>query len=251
MNEQVIEKIKKLMRLAENNSSEFEAEKALLHARSLALENDLDISSLNIWDKVQTQEKIKREDIVMGKRKPIAMKFISWLIQNHFNCKIIYSGCRESAQKVVLIGKATDVEIAKYVIDFLNGEMLRRWQEYYRNNEVRLEERSSWFYGCYKGLDAKLSESANKFTTSYFDKVKQEKGDLAVTQAQESYGLMRVNDKERIAKEVTRHFPKLQHTKTRLTGKHSENSMNAGFETGKQININRAIGSGGKNNLNS
>ena len=246
--DEVVEKIKKLIRLTSSDVPA-ERESALLKARELCLKNELDISEIEAWGETKpAKESIDRTDLEMGNRMPISQKFISWLIQNHFNCKIIYCGRRYSGRRIVLIGKKSDVEIAAFINEFLNREFMIRWHEERNKNNFRTEERNSFFWGVYNGLDQKLKQTKSKFTESYVSNIRTDKGEDAANQVSQNYALMKISDEKRIDEEVKRHFPKLASRGSYLSsGIHSQNAMDRGCKVGRTINLNRPISSGSEN----
>lgn len=248
----IVDKIRKLLRAA-SSEHEGERENALLMAKRLCAKHELDISEIDAWSDTKTvKESIERADLNLGNRMPIAQRFISHIIQDHFGCRIIYCGGRYEGRRLVLIGKKSDVEIASFINEFLNREFLDQWHKAKNQNGFRTEDRNSYFLGVFKGLNEKLKQSAAKFTDSYIADIRANKGEEAAVKVQESFALMRIGDKERIEEKVSQEFPRLSHKRSYYSsGRHSENAMDKGYVAGKNINLHRPVTAGYNNEINS
>ena len=235
MNNTIIEKISKLLRLAEDNDSAGEREKALIHAQRLCAEHELSLAELDAekWNK-NVREEIKREDVELGKRQSVCQRFVNGILMQHFSVRLINSGSRYSGRSLVMIGKESDVEVAKYVQSFLNNEMMRLWQSYKRLNNAKTHERKSFLHGIYLGLGDKLKQAKSQFDTE----TKQQKSAEVVS----NLSLMRVSDKERVDSFVSKEFPRLHKASRRYTSSgHSANAQSAGYAYGKQISLHRGL----------
>lgn len=256
-----IARIKKLLRLSTSTNSN-EADIALAKAQALATEAgiDLAVAAVNL-DSIEVKEEFVKEQIDQGKRKNVCQKYVSWIIGNHFNVSIVYNGTRYSGQRINFIGRKSDVELAIYVNGFLNSEFMRRWHEFKNNNNLGCKERNSYLYGLYEGLSEKLSAAKKQAEDARFNNIAAMSGDkiLAtpvgyerdtsfdnpsfVNQVKEKYYLMIKTEVEERQEVVATYYPKLRtdNSNTNLTG--SINSRDAGRSHGRDININRPIGS--------
>ena len=119
----------------------------------------------------------------------------------------------------------------------LNSELMRLWHEYKSLNNSRTEERNSFLWGCWRGLNDKLKQSKEKFDKE----VEQQKG----AEVSHSLALMRISDKERVDTFVDKQFPSLRKGRSSyVRGVHSQNAQNAGYAKGQAISLRRGIGSG-------
>ena len=244
INQDIVERISKLLKLAENNPNAGEREKALLLAKRLAQQNELDLAQIDKekWENTNLRKEILREDIELGKRASVCQKYSSWILMHHFNVKLINTGSRRFGKELVMIGRKSDVEIGKYVQSFLNNEIMRLWHEYKRLNNVRTVERGSFMYGVYKGLDDKLKASKDKFEAEKINQIKEERGEQAATQTVNNLSLMRITDGERINSFVSKEFPSLRSVRSYARTTHVQSAMDAGYVKGKVISLRRGLG---------
>ena len=169
MNEQLIERLKKLLALSGNNSSQAEAEAAMQKAQALAIENGIDLALIGD-SQVENETEIIREEMEFGKRLPTVSNFVSTILISFFNVRIILSGGRNNGRRLIFIGKREDVQTAKYVYTWLSETMVRCWHNYYeRTVGATLDHKQSYLLGFYTGLEVKLEMNrqaveANKLT---------------------------------------------------------------------------------------
>lgn len=134
VNEQVIEKIKKCLALANNNPSEAEAQAAMLQAQKLMAKYNI---SVEITDEAEaisySQEKcVHRYDAAY--RKPLAS-----VIADNFRCRYFLQGSR-----IVFYGRATDAAIAKEVFEYA--------YEFAMKEGNKLENKAYAEYGSARGV---------------------------------------------------------------------------------------------------
>ncbi|MEK6883656.1 MAG: DUF2786 domain-containing protein, partial [Nanoarchaeota archaeon] len=209
---ELVSKIKKLLALGTSDNPH-EAELALLQAKKLAERYEIDILSLNPFDENKKErERYDRKDINVGQRRSVCQSFVSYILQNHFNVKIIYTGSRYNGRQIVIIGRESDLQIAQYIQDYLNNEMLRLWHKYQKDYNARCELRNSFLTGIYRGLDTKLKEKKDIFADERIEEIKQEKGAEFGQVIENKFTLMKINNEKQLADEVQRHFPKLKHS---------------------------------------
>lgn len=109
---EVMEKIKKLLRLAaDQRGNPHEAERALALAFELAEKHRVDVTSLDLDEEVA---KIVFEHIHIGQRLDTLRKGILGLLQTYFHVTVCVQGAR-----LLVIGKPEDILFATYVHDFL------------------------------------------------------------------------------------------------------------------------------------
>lgn len=237
----VAEKISKLLRLSQSNN-QHEAELALMHAKRIATENEIDIALIDIHSGVKKKnEPIIRNDISLGQRKSVAQRYISWLLNEHFNVKIIYSGNRQRGMTMALIGKSDKIQIALYVQSFLNQKFMELWRDYYAKTNCELKDRETYLFGLYKGLSQKLTDEQNKVESEKLANQSQE--------TQNQWGLMVISEKDRLDEAVGQFFPSLKKAAKFTLKNYSENTYVNGVIAGKSINIKPAISNGCANNL--
>lgn len=243
----VVEKIRKLLALASNlNDSKEQAEMAMKKAKELATAHEVDLACIQVFENKKSEEPIERGDISLGKRQSVCQKFISWLLQNHFNVRIIYTGGRYFGKQMVLVGKKSDIEIATYVNGFLNEEFMRLWQKYHRaTDDSQVKDRNSYFWGLYNGLSDKLKEGAEAAKKTAFDTMAQSRSVDDIEKVKNCMAMTIVTDKERIDDAVGKMFGRLRRGRTYTRGSHNGSARDAGYNAGKKINLNRGLGAGG------
>lgn len=233
----ILEKLKKLLTLS-RGASGAEAETALAMAMKLATKNAIDISSIELADAAPKKEAMVQDGVECGQRMSVAQRWISWILQDHFNVAVIYSGSRWAGRRIYLLGRKSDVEFAKYVQDFLREHMLRSWQYYQKSHNVSTRERNSYFSGFYRGLSTKLRDA----------KEAQEKESFAAVaapvraNAESKYALAIVSEKEERQQYVSQQFPVLRRAASSTTYKGwSAGANKAGFNAGQTTNIARPL----------
>lgn len=237
VSDSVLSKIKKLLALS-GSSNQHEAELALMHAKRIAAENDVDMTLIQILGRSSEKEEIiKNEGISLGNRKSITQKYVSWILQDHFGVKIIYNGCRQLGMRMVLIGKKDKIAIAEHVQSFLNHEFLKLWRNYYATSGCDLTARDSYLAGLHRGLSEKLEQEQKN--------VESEKLDGLAADTRNSYALMVVSEGERLKNAIQKFYPTLKKaTKTVFRGEFSEDAMRSGIVAGGKISLRPAIGQG-------
>ena len=105
MDEELLSKLKKLLTLAQNATSA-EAENALEKATAIAAKHNIDLALISIAAPIK--EEMIEEKYIQGKRKCVTQRYISWIIQAHFNVDLIYSGSRYLGKSIVFIGRKSD-----------------------------------------------------------------------------------------------------------------------------------------------
>lgn len=148
--ERVIEKVKKLLKLAESSNTH-EAELATLKANELLLRHNLDY--------LKDQEgPIYLDRILVQSRKDTKLTVI-YEILRHFIVKPVISMGKNSCCLEVS-GSLTNVKLAGYVANFLNQELEHLWLEAKKEHNLSgLREKNSFFIGVAQGFDQKMKRS--------------------------------------------------------------------------------------------
>lgn len=133
VNEQVIEKIKKCLALANNNPSEAEAQAALLQAQKLMAKYNVQVEMTEEEVLSYSQEMcVHRYDAAY--RKPLAH-----VIADNFRCKYFLQGSR-----IVFFGRDTDARIAKEAFEYA--------YEFAMKEGNKLENKAYAEYGSARGV---------------------------------------------------------------------------------------------------
>ncbi|GMQ64361.1 DUF2786 domain-containing protein [Vallitalea maricola] len=144
--ESIIEKVQKLLRLAESQN-EFEAQSAVAKARLLMAKHKLSMNDI--------QE--KEDKVVQGETEKMRSPWkrtLAHVIAKHFRCKT-YLRHSSNCYRVIFLGLEEDVELTsliyKQVVNIINISSRRK----------RLD-RKSYAIGFIQGLDKKLQEQSIK-----------------------------------------------------------------------------------------
>jgi hypothetical protein len=229
--QQVIEKLRKLLRLATDKAAtQGEAEAAMQKAQELALRYKIELAGIEHAERPAeeyTEERQKR-------RKTFQAKYVEWIIRKHFNVTMVY-GCDG---EMFVIGKPTDIAFAKWVMEFLEAEFPRLWIAYQRAEGCGQGARVNYFYGVYLGLDAKLTENKQRVEGEALIEA-EINGDKRIAA---NYQLAVVNEKRELEAAMHRFHPKLRFTgRSTLNLRHGD-AIAAGRSAGRNINIHRPLG---------
>lgn len=169
--EKIVEKIKKLLALADKsrNMAEAEAEAALLKAHEL-------MAKYNVSVEITEEEKISyvhetcESKWNMGFRKPLAV-----IIAQNFRCETYLLG---SGGSVVFFGHETDARIAREVFEFAYDFALKEGNRCYNKNYQMGRNTqgvfNSYVRGFLQGLKEKLGEQSTALMVVTPPDVKQE-----------------------------------------------------------------------------
>lgn len=156
--DKVLEKIKKLFRLA-SSSNENESESALLKANELLLKHNLSLKDS------QEVEEIYMKNILYFKRKNEKVHVISSILKT-FGVYLVTSSVIQNKKKVRVLqasGSKSGVEIATYISSFLDEELDRMWKKIKQENGYKgLVAKNSFFRGVASGYISKQENIINK-----------------------------------------------------------------------------------------
>jgi hypothetical protein len=174
-NYEVLDKIKKLLRLGKSPNPH-EAELAVSRAFEMAARHQIDIESIRLEDDVR---KIVAEKFPCQARLSFARKKILNLLVAFFNVNIVLTTVPRQANvakpTVTFIGKTVDIQIARYVYDFLHtarAASLRQFCKEFRRKPSRSSQENfiqGWIYGVARTLkkaQSDLSEQQNALIVS-------------------------------------------------------------------------------------
>lgn len=220
-NEEVIEKIKKLLRMKRGGTAG-EIENALAAAAKLAREHDIDLNSVNPDDE-QKSETITHHEEVLKLRLPAEAKYALGICVNFFNVGMIHRhGIRHWLMKkphsIIFCGTSLDIEIARYVFVFLQHHFRTNWKG--RANR-RLKNRDAFYHGMYLGLGYKLESEREKV--------------VGVGLVRIGHALQQRNDY------LTKHFPNAKEKNMSADRSGAHAAKYAGIIEGQKTNIRPGI----------
>jgi hypothetical protein len=233
---EVLEKIKKLLRLGKSPNPH-EAELAVQRAFELAARHQIDIESVNLEDDVR---RIVAEKFPCQSRLSFARKKILNLLVSFFNVNIVVQPVPDWARKINLkqpaitfIGKTVDIQIARYVYDFLHTVCATSLKQYAKalHRKPSRSTQENYIQGFIYGVSKALQESV-------------------ATLSHQQSGLI-VNEKAR-----RKHFEEtifdpesLAVVKARDVSRKNMEAMTAGFLDGQKVNIRKPIETNGAGQL--
>jgi hypothetical protein len=223
----IIEKVQKLLALA-NSDNEHEAALAANRAQALLTKYNLTMQDVAFEE---GEEKYIREDFATGRgRASQEWKYIQSLLQEFYFIRIVQSkrvvpGGQFWKPKTEIVycflGQAHNVEIAKFVRDFLTRSFKDLFAAYRKANKAPASGRESFYLGLYKGLHGQLKSTLKQ--------VEQETGLVVVEDA----GLDEfINDA----------FNKLKSKAVSVRNANDADALAAGAEEGKNLRIARGLG---------
>ncbi len=272
----IIERAKKLLALAQSATGN-ERDVALAKANSLIAEHKIDMVLLDaaLQDKPEefAEEKIEGAVGTYRSRMPVEIKFIGWLLKNHFNVEIVYSTRRCPERNVVvkyfnMFGRKSDAEFARWLTGYLQEEFLRRWDYFRKSHGAGRGDRNTFLYGLYEGLDEKLDEEkaaleARKFSEVAADELDHESQDADDARAASISGTDHVSDlkhparseeqlkdkyalavvDEEKAREIAHKtlYPRLTSSRSSRMSLNSGGARSAGRDAGRMISTRRPL----------
>jgi len=196
MDNQIVDKITKLLAKANGNISEAEAQLFMAKAQELALRNDIEISSLKNLN--SNENEIIKETLQFGKRLPTVSVYVTSILQNFFNVRVLTYGRRETNRTLYFIGNCADIETAKYVYTWLSETMVRCWKKYYETPGTQLSQKQSYLIGFYEGLSTKLTANKNRIVSEQSP------------ETQSKYAVVVANKATLIENAIEKFFPKVK-----------------------------------------
>lgn len=229
--QQVIEKLRKLLRLATDKAAtQGEAEAAMQKAQELALRYKVELAGI---DHAERPAEEYTEDRQI-RRKTFQAKYVEWIVRKHFNVQMVMG----AAGELFVIGKPTDIAFAKWVMEFLEGEFPRLWTAYQKQTQCGQGARVNYFFGIYQGLDSKLTENKQRVEAEALIEAEM----AGKKRIAENYQLAVVTDQKALDAAVRRFHPNLRRGGRANIRIRHESAIDAGRRAGSQININRPLG---------
>jgi len=152
--DKVIDKIKKLFALA-NSSNEHEAKAASSMAQQLLTKYNLTTEEVS-----STSEKYTEEFVVTGRKKTsVEWKFVQSILRSYFFIEIVQTRHMSGQICYIMFGQPHNIEIAKYVRDFLTVAFKNSFKQYRKDYQAPVGHRSSYYTGLFEGLCEQLKQA--------------------------------------------------------------------------------------------
>jgi len=157
-NNPIIEKIRKLLALA-NSSNEHEAALAASHAQRLLSEHNLAMADIESEQKPQSADKV---EATVSKTLPKWVRHLSSGVCTAFDCQAIH---HPNLGKMTFIGVGADVQIAAYTFAYLDKTVRKLCASYIKHhvndsvpNRQRELMRQSYYLGAVSTINSRLRE---------------------------------------------------------------------------------------------
>jgi hypothetical protein len=236
VSDKLIEKIQKLLALAEgNNDSQAQAEAAMAKAIELATEHNIELAQVRLHGKVE-EEAFEKQSVEMGNRLPITHDLVASILVKFFEVNMVTTGGRSYGRYIYFIGQKTKIEFAKFVHKYLTDTFMNLWRSYYaRNPHLTVKAaRQSYLLGLYQGLYGKLKAAKAAAESTL-------QGDVKA-----SYGLMVVSDEQKRKDAMNGFFSKLKDSKGKDYSDIDSRVRADGYEEGQKISVGDQLNNGPK-----
>ena len=225
----ILEKIRKLLRLADTSrgATENEAKVALAKAQELMTRHNID-SALLRMERGETggaSFTVDKGNLDLPKTLNPADLMILSLLQSHFNVKTILMPSGKGTP-VDIIGAPADIDFAIYAFNYLRQTFFRCWNEFKRTHAN--PDKASYYRGLRDGINAELKAAKQRAEESY------------ASDQRQTYGLVVVDQAAAITRYVEDNYGRLRNRNTRARRVDS-GSYFAGETKGRTIQINRPL----------
>ncbi len=230
MQEQIISRIKKLLKHAESAKqlgSLSEAESFAQKATELLLEHNLEMSQINMSEDSDQFEKWIYGESISYKDNQSGQRWRYNLINtltSHNLCNFTFNTYMKTFR---VYGRMENVDIVVWMYNFLSTAMLRIAQE----SHVKLNEETRRYYNRYAFLKDFLLGAVQGLN----DKLEEQRR----SQSQNITSMILVN-KDALEKYITKEVPNLKEARKRKVVIVGE-AYNDGYEVGKNMSINKPL----------
>lgn len=210
MNDKVIEKIQKLLSLA-NSPNEHEAKLATEKANELLIKFNLSMQDVS----KESQKEYLEKTVEDSKRRSAESYHVTQIIVSHFFVKALMRTVNRRTT-VYFLGEATNVQIASYVYSYLIRAYRECWEKHRELYDSPVKAKHSYYSGLSYGLSEQL-------------KVKRKSVEAET-------GLMVIEDPDLVEK-----VSKYKHAKHRKESNRDTHAEYVGYQDGLQLRIKRGI----------
>ena len=162
VNEKILDKVRKVLKKAQNNPSVEEAEACMLLAQRLMAENSLSIHDVDISGVGGVDKEVADISIMNKGRLMWWVKDLVRLIAENFRCKFYVRRSLYGDAQIRLLGLKEDVDIANELITYALKSIKFYSNQYVKDhkdsNFTVNQIRNSWYNGFLEGLKAKFKQ---------------------------------------------------------------------------------------------
>lgn len=220
----IIEKIKKLLSLSENNPNEHEAAAAAEKAREL-----LEAYDLSMLDCKEKLEEVTEKHVDTGKMNlPLWISQLAAIVSEHFNCySLVFKRGRES-KVIIFIGTETDIAVTESVYTYLMHTVIKLSDNQYVPSNINARRyKESFKIGVVMGLRKNL-ETMRKVHDN-----------LANATTKAKTGELIIIKQDGVAEYIRNNMGKINRTKPRISPYSAAFSRR--HQEGERISINPAV----------
>jgi hypothetical protein len=225
----ILSKIRKLLRLADRSrgATENEARVAMAKAQELMTRHNIDSALLRMerGEAGGGSFTVDKGKVDLPKTLNPADLMILSLLQSHFNVRTILMP-NGRGTPVDIIGAPADIDFAIFAFNFLRETFFRCWNEFKKT--AWNPDKASYYRGLRDGLNAELKAAKKRAEDSY------------AADQQQAYALVVVDQQAAVTRYVEDHYGKLRNRASRR--RHVDSgSYFAGESKGRTIRINRPL----------
>jgi hypothetical protein len=233
IDEKLVERIRKILaKTVEGGCSPDEAAAAVALAGRLLVEYNLSMDDIHLKGEDSADAFIEEGIFETGR----------WMMEHNLAYHVVKSfffvhgffGGGASRKNLYLFGTETNVATARHVFTSLLASADRLWTTYRKLNRLPASDRRSYVSGVMKGYYDKLKEER--------DLLKMERDILRGGSGGTALAICRVEDQliQKFRETKPGYTKERNATFTSLRG--SQSTLAAGYEAGKNLNLNRALG---------
>lgn len=235
MNEQIIERLKKILRLADNAAATpGEIDAAMGKAKEIAMQNNIDLALLDFSDPNAKAAKIETDQVIVSTtttREHAQHGWICSVIKNVFGVFIVtLRKAMDGRPRYAFIGEKSDTAIAKEIFPWLESVFLKSYHAQIKACMIRhcAGDRNAFYHGMADGLI-----QVNRKTV---------KETLAKQHVDENKYAMVLRNKDVAIKEaIVYYYPILKTAKARRT-EYNDGVRGLGEQEGRKINLHQVAG---------
>lgn len=155
--DEVVERIRKALRLARKAATDGEREAAMNAAKRMAQNAGIDLSEVEA-DGVSDGGKL----ITVHGRKvdidAVETQLAAWIISRHFSIAVAFERMRRGGVKVLWIGNSINIGVAQYAWDIMLRESEKSFSEISANAKNAALDRGLFMRGFFFSIDSILTE---------------------------------------------------------------------------------------------
>ena len=245
MNSNIVEKIKKLLSLAQSDNAN-ERDAALAKAHAIAVDNQVDMAliDLSTVGAVAEDKLIEDDSTILGKPLDIRAKLLASTIQRFLAVEVIYgyggSYVNNTRHRTMgFVGRTSEVEYAKWLYSYLADEFVRRWNMERRLHSLPANHRNTFWLGMSRGLSRQIEDAKQAAQQAAFVRHTAEGSTVAETSGR--FELALVNEQAARKSFVRAKYPRLgtvRNTRVNIT---SHDTYSSGVSHGSSMGLNRPL----------